>query len=59
MHLNDRLSTDTTMWFNQTQALGEVVVKSRMPKTKIKGNAMVTRIKGTFLAKSGTAACRM
>ena len=49
------LSTDTTMWFNQTQALGEVVVKSRMPKTKIKGNAMVTRIKGTILGQSGTA----
>ena len=35
------LSTDTTMWFNQTQALGEVVVKSRMPKTKIKAQVQV------------------
>ena len=39
--LNDSLSTDTAMWFNQTQALGEVVVKSRMPKTKIKAQVQV------------------
>ena len=52
---NDSISTDTTLWFNQTHQLGEVVVKSRLPKTKLKGNSMVTRIKGSVLAQSGTA----
>ena len=53
--LNDSISMDTTVWYNQTQQLGEVVVKSRLPKTKLKGNSMVTRIKGTVLSQSGTA----
>ena len=52
---NDSISTDTTLWYNQTQQLGEVVVKSRLPKTKLKGNSMVTRIKGSVLGQSGTA----
>ena len=33
--MNDSISTDTTLWFNQTQKLDEVVVKSRLPKTKL------------------------
>ena len=53
--LNDSISMDTTVWYNQTQQLDEVVVKSRLPKTKLKGNSMVTRIKGSVLAQSGTA----
>ena len=53
--LNDSISTDTTMWFNQTQQLGEVVIKSRLPKTKLTGNSMITRIRGSVLAQSGTA----
>ena len=52
---NDSISIDTTLWYNQTQQLGEVVVKSRLPRTKLKGNSMVTRIKGSVLAQSGTA----
>ena len=52
---NDSISMDTTLWYNQTQQLGEVVVKSRLPRTKLKGNSMVTRIKGSVLAQSGTA----
>lgn len=52
---NDSISTDTTLWYNQTQQLGEVVVKSRLPRTKLKGNSMVTRIKGSVLGQSGTA----
>lgn len=42
------MSTDTTL-------LKEVTVVSQLPKTKLKGNAMVTRIKGSVLEKSGTA----
>ena len=53
--MNDSVSTDTTLWFNKTQQLGELVVKSHLPKTKLKGNSMVTRIKGSVLSQSGTA----
>ena len=53
--MNDSLSTDSTLWYNQTQQLGEVVIKSSLPKTRLKGNSMVTRIKGSVLAQSGTA----
>ncbi len=35
--LNDSLSKDTAMWFNQTQELSGVVVKGRLPKTRVKG----------------------
>ena len=37
---NDSISTDSTMWFNQTQELSGVVVKGRLPKTRVKGDAM-------------------
>ena len=40
--LNDSLSKDTAMWFNQTQELSGVVVKGRLPKTRVKGDAMRT-----------------
>ena len=36
------------------QMLGEVVVKSQMPKTFVKGDAMRTNIAGTILEKAGT-----
>ena len=52
--LNDSLSTDSTMWFNQTQELSGVVVKGRLPKTRVKGDAMRTRVAGTILEKAGT-----
>ena len=51
---NDSLITDTTMWFNQTQELSGVVVKGRLPKTRVKGDAMRTTIAGTILEKAGT-----
>ncbi len=35
--------------------MGEVVVKSTLPKTRIKGDAMVTNVAGTVLEKAGTA----
>ena len=50
----DSLSVDTTLWYNQTQQLGEVVVKSRLPKTRVKGDAMRTTVAGTILEKAGT-----
>ena len=34
--------------------LGEVVVKSTLPKTRVKGEAMRTTIEGTILEKAGT-----
>ena len=51
---NDSLLTDTTMWFNQTQELSGVVVKGRLPKTRVKGDAMRTTVAGTILEKAGT-----
>ena len=38
----------------ETQALGEVVVKSQLPKTHAKGDAMRTTVAGTVLEKAGT-----
>ena len=52
--LNDSISTDTTLWFNQIQQLGGVVVKGRLPKTRVKGDAMRTMVAGTILEKAGT-----
>ena len=52
--LNDSLLTDSTLWFNQTQELSGVVVKGRLPKTRVKGDAMRTTVAGTILEKAGT-----
>ena len=51
----DSLSADTTLWYNQTQQLGGVVVRGRLPKTRVKGDAMRTTVAGTILEKAGTA----
>jgi len=51
----DSLSADSTLWYNQTQQLEGVVVKSRLPKTRVKGDAMRTTVAGTILEKAGTA----
>ena len=37
-----------------TQMLGEVVVKGQLPKTHVKGDAMRTTVAGTILEKAGT-----
>ena len=37
-----------------TQLLSEVVVKGRLPKTHVKGDAMRTTVAGTILEKAGT-----
>jgi len=52
---NTDTQSELTNFNDTTFALGEVVVKSIMPKTKLKGNAMVTTIKGSVLEKSGSA----
>ena len=36
------------------QQLGEVVVEADLPKTRVKGNAMVTTVTGSVLEKAGT-----
>ena len=50
----DTLAIDTTLWYNQTQQLGGIVVKGRLPKTRVKGDAMRTTVAGTILEKAGT-----
>ncbi|MBO4825905.1 MAG: outer membrane beta-barrel protein [Prevotella sp.] len=37
-----------------TQVIGEVVVKGQLPKTHVKGDAMRTTVAGTILEKAGT-----
>ena len=37
-----------------TKTIGEVVVKSQLPKTYLKGDAMRTTVEGTILEKAGT-----
>lgn len=52
------LSTGTTGNIQlqpDTQMLGEVVVKSTLPKTQIKGDAMVTSVENSVLATLGSA----
>lgn len=39
-----------------THMLGEVVIKSHLPKTFVKGDAMRTNVEGTILEKAGTVA---
>ena len=51
---NDSLSVDTTLWYNQTHYLEGIVVKSSLPKTRAKGDAMRTTVAGTILEKAGT-----
>lgn len=39
---------------SDAQQLGEVVIKADLPKTRVKGDAMVTQIQNTILEKAGT-----
>lgn len=47
--------TDSTKFITKGLTLGEVVVRGSMPHTKMKGNALETRIVGTELEHAGTA----
>ncbi|WP_289074622.1 carboxypeptidase-like regulatory domain-containing protein, partial [uncultured Bacteroides sp.] len=40
---------------SESQQLGEVVVKGDLPKTRVKGDAMVTEVKNSKLSYAGTA----
>lgn len=39
---------------SDAQQLGEVVVKADLPKTRVKGDAMVTTVAGSILENAGT-----
>ena len=54
MAQNDSLLKDTMMWYNQTHQLDGIVVQGRLPKTRVKGDAMRTTVAGTILEKAGT-----
>lgn len=49
------LDMGTIQLREDTRLLGEVVVKGDLPKTRIKGDAMVTTVAGSLLEKAGTA----
>ena len=48
----DSLALDSILTIYELQ---EVVVKGQLPNTRLKGNAMVTKISGSVLEKAGTA----
>ncbi len=48
-----QVMNDTAYW--KSFELGEVLVKSNLPKTRIKGDAMRTTISGSILEKAGSA----
>ncbi len=48
-----QVMNDTAYW--KSFELGEVVVKSNLPKTRVKGDAMRTLISGSILEKVGSA----
>ena len=45
---------DSLKSVSEMQELQEVVVKGNLPNTRLKGNAMITRIQGTPLSDAGT-----
>lgn len=51
----DSLSTDSTLWYNQTQQLGEVVIKSQKPKVRTNANGMKIIVVGSELEKVGSS----
>lgn len=51
----DRTENEGRIFLQEdTRMLGEVVVRSRMPKTRLKGDAMVTNVVGTVLETAGS-----
>lgn len=49
----DSIALDSIMSIVELQ---EIVVKGQLPNTRLKGNAMVTKVTGSVLEKAGTAA---
>jgi hypothetical protein len=54
IYLNRTGNVGTLTLTPDAQMLGEVVVKSTLPKTRVKGEALVTNVEGTLLEKAGT-----
>ncbi|MCR4854399.1 MAG: TonB-dependent receptor, partial [Prevotella sp.] len=55
MFLDVKTANGLTIQMNEdAQMLGEVVVKSQLPRTHAKGDAMRTTVEGTILEKAGT-----
>ncbi len=50
----DSLPSGPLTMEEDAQLLGEIVVKSPLPKTHVKGDAMRTTVEGTILEKAGT-----
>ena len=56
LYLDTKAADGLTIHMKEdTRMLGEVVVKSQLPKTFVKGDAMCTTVAGTILEKAGTA----
>jgi hypothetical protein len=51
--VNDSTSVDSTKWFNKTHQLGEVTVKSTLPKIRTNADGMKITITGSELEKVG------
>jgi hypothetical protein len=51
----ERLDMGNIILQEDVQMLNEVVIKGYLPKTRIKGDAMVTTVAGSLLEKAGTA----
>ena len=54
LYLNPNAVSGPIQMKEASLMLGEVVVKSQLPKTRVKGEAMRTTIEGTILEKAGT-----
>ncbi|MCQ2289687.1 MAG: TonB-dependent receptor [Muribaculaceae bacterium] len=52
---NGYMASDPIRMSEDSHMLGEVVVKSTLPRTHVKGDAMRTTVAGTILEKAGTA----
>ena len=56
IYLPVKTTTGISIQMNEdARLLGEVVVKSSLPRTQVKGDAMRTTVDGTILEKAGTA----
>ena len=56
LYLNPKAVNGPIQMKEASLMLGEVVVKSQLPKTRVKGEAMRTTVEGTILEKAGTVA---
>ncbi len=52
---NDSIASDSSMWYNQTQQLGEVTIKSSLPKIRTNADGLKAIITGSELEKIGNS----